>query len=382
MQDRLRSIWENPRTRREALKLGLVFAAGGVANRLLGPNTQTPESPVVVNTVLTKEKTMAELLQEILDVPPFVRPHVGSPERIRKESEYLGRVSENPTLEDIDRGFWVLSHQPARAELLELRYNLRLSGKEKRLGQIPDEKIKWAIEHRIHPEVLGVVLDNYERARKKIANLDKDDKLRDDHRKLKEPDEGMINAGGLAMLITMETGPINFLGESFGFSNIGQDMAINQMFGGGAQDDKLALEALSDIFFKKTGLRLNPKNIVGSVKGEDDESGGAVAVQFRPKNAEKTTKLIETVTGELLNVFDINDAPVMIWVFIARHEWVGKDANGNDLYRVGYRRGVGPDITNAIVKWYGAPGVPATKTEKAAYDYHPKFIEGKPPGTS
>lgn len=375
MKDRLRSIWENPVYRRDALKIFGAFVAGSAVNRWLSPSTQAPDSSATINTAPVKEKTIDELLQEILDVPPFVSPYIGTPERIRKENEYVGRISKNPNLEDIDKGFWVLTHQPARAELLELRYNLRLSGKEKKLGQIPQEKIEWAKQWQIHPEVLGICLDNYERARDKFLKKMIDaKKLRDDTTPV-TAEESMINAGGLAMLITRETGPFDFLGESYGFSNIGQDMAINQMFGDGAEADRAALEGVSQTFFRKTKLRLNPKFIAGSVKGKNDETGAAIAEQFRPQNADKHEKSIESVTGEILNVFDVNDGVVMIWEFIARHEYVGKDIYGNDAYRVGYRKGVPADVTNAIVKWYGAPGDPATKTEKAAYDYYDELLD-------
>lgn len=352
--------------------------ASGAAGGWIGYRLRGDAEPVTNSANATEvQKTLDELLQEILDISPFLRPHVGNPERIRKENEYAGKVSQNPTLSDIDRGFWVLTHQPARAELLELRYNLRLEGTEKKLNPIPEEMLEWARAQRIHPEVLGICRDNYERARDEVLKKMIDaKKLRDDTTSV-TAEESMINAGGLAMLITMETGPFNFLGESYGFSNIGQDIAINQMFGGGAENDRLALEKISDTFLKKTKLRLNPKYIVGSVKGDDDESGGAVATQFRPQNADKHEKLIESVTGEILNVFDVNDAVVMIWEFIARHEYVGKDIYGNDAYRVGYRKGVPKDITNAIVKWYGAAGVPASKTEAAAYDFYNKFLDPK-----
>lgn len=380
MQDRLRNLGQYRPTRRQLLEAGLKTAkygaagfVGWAAKDYFTPQSQPQLTPDT--TTQNKEKTMDILLQEILDIPPFLKAHVGNPERIRKENEYVGRVSQNLTLSDIDRGFWILTHQPARAELLELRYNLRLKGTEKKLKPIPDEKLKWAKVQRIHPEVLGICLDNYERARDLILKkLIDAKKLRDDTTVV-TAEETMINAGGLAKLITEETGPFNFLGESYGFSNIGQDMAINQMFGDGAEADRAALEKISETFFRKTKLRLNPKHIAGSVSGEDDESGGAVGPQFRPGNADKHEKLIEGVTGEIFNVFDVNDAVVMIWEFIARHEYVGKDIYGNDAYRVGYRKGVKKDITNAIVKWYGAPGIPARKTEAAAYNYYDELLD-------
>lgn len=384
MIDRLRGRLN----RRELLKIGIriapvaaPIAAAGFAGFAAGlncqPRTQSPDLQLI-NNPPPKEQTMNELLQEILDLPPFSKPYIGNPDRIRKENEYIGRLSKNPTIEDIDRGFWVLTHQPARAELLELRYNLRLKGTEKKLNPIPEEKLKWAVEQGIHPEVLGICLDNYDRALDIIKKLIDAKKLRDDTTKV-TAEEAMINAGGLAKLITEETGPFNFLGESFGFTNIGQDMAINQMFGEDAQKDKVALDKIAETFFKKTGLRLNPKYIAGSIKGKNDDTGGAIATQFLSENADKYEKLIESVTGKTLNVFDVNDAVVMIWVFIGRHEYVGKDIYGNDEYRIGYRKGVPSDITNAIVKWFGAPGNPATRTEKAAYSYYDELLDPKLP---
>ena len=333
----------------------------------------------VINTAPPKEKTTEELLQEILNLPPFIKPYIGNSERVRKENEYVGRVSKNPTLVDIDKGFWVLSHQPARAELLELRYTLRQSGKEKKLVKISQDMIDWAAKWKIHPEILGIALDNYEREKKIIAKLNQDGKLSNRY-KLKEPDDGMINIGGLAMLITMETGPIDFRGESFGFTNIGQDMAVNQISGEDAPKDKAALDRLPEIFFKTTGLKLNPNYVPGSIKGEHDDSGGAIGPQFRPEKAEEIEALVQNETGEVLNVFDLNNATLMIWTFLARDEYVGKDSLGNDLYRVGYRKDEA-DVRNAIIKWFGAYGTAAQKTEAAAYDFFDNFLKPKPSAT-
>lgn len=76
----------------------------------------------------------------------------------------------------------------------------------------------------------------------------------------------------------------------------------------------------------------------------------------------------------LLNIFDVNDATVMGWIYLAREQ------NTSGGIRYGYWKGHEEDIRAALAKWNPyAPQIEAIYG--AAVDYYEKFISGKPSGT-
>lgn len=340
-------------TRREFL---IKLAAGtavlaGVDNLPIVTPTRSTE-PNIQNVQLSVEAANpTKLLNEILAAPLF------TPERTRLELRYLGEViGKSPTLQNIDRGFMVVADSSLRAKLLEQRWILRKEGKEG-LKALPEDKIKWAKEQGIHPEILALCHDVYEETRDEIfLPLNKAGRLRDDGVVFKEDnlDEPMINPGGMARLIHYETGDIHHF-SPYAFTNIGDGLVVEQLnlgiFPSGISD----LAELSEIVNKKTGLNFNPKNIPGSIWQNPEnkgESGGAIPpIQLMPSNALKFYKLVKDVAGIELNPFDLKDAIKLAWVFLARHEFVGKDIRGNNLYRVGYRRGIEQDQINSLFKW-------------------------------
>ncbi len=350
MIDRLRGKL----TRRELFSIGIriaPIAAAGFAGFAAGLNCEPKAQPIVQGS---GEKVQAldpeRLLNPILAETPFTN------RRLSMEHQYLSEVLKDPTLQRIDRGFWVISDPSIRAKLLDQRWTLRKEGKEG-LEPLPEGKIKWAREQGIHPEILALCDDMYDYTKEKlILPLNKAGRLRDDGIVFKEDnlDEPLINPGGMARLIHYETGDVHHFSK-YAFTNIGDGLVVEQLnlavFPSGLTD----LEELCNIVNKQTGLNFTPKNIPGSLWQNPEnkrESGGAIPpIQLMPPNALKYYRLIKEVTGIELNPFDLKDAIKIAWIFLARHESVGKDIRGNNLYRIGYRRGVEPDQINSLFKW-------------------------------
>lgn len=365
MQDRLRSLGQYKPTRRELLTGGLTFAGGAVANRILGPSPQNPDSPAI-NVALSKEKTLDFFLQQILDTPPFTN------KRDSLENVYLSLVEQNPTPKRIDQGFWVFADSSNRAKFLNLRWALREKGEG--LKPLTQEKIDWAKLQNIKPEVLSIAIDAYEKARIIAKDLIDAQRLRDDETKV-TPDEVLINPGGMAQLIDYETGDIHHYSR-YSFTNIGDGLSIEQFKGDSLYIDKMT-KALTDLcgeISRNTGLNFDPTRIPGSKPVNPNDGGGAISIQFMPDNALSIYDMVLHYTKDKtkLNVFDVTDATVMAYIFLARHE--------SYYPRYGYRRGVIKDQINALKKWNDDPREVNTILE-VAVDYYKKFIDGKPEGT-
>lgn len=347
------------------------------------PPTATPEKPVSLETLSDHE-----LLNRALSLP------LADQERKKAELIYFERAK---TVEQINKGLWVINyfgglsdnHRELRAKLLNKRFDLRQNGSIKEAPKIPQEMINWAIEQKIHPEVLALCLENEEWGMNIIQKLinksvketgsigqfrpdfvdparSKD--LPPDLRKAIQEnkvaaDTLMINAAGMAKLICTETG-LEFpmvVGKdekgndirkivSYGFTNTG-DKKVTEQVGG----NQAALNALSELFQKlqkDTGLNFSAANIPGSSMGEGDAAGGAIGPQFMPGTALEMYKLFENV-GEKFNPFDPACAIVAAWVFLARSQHLS-NRPGKD-YREGYIKGRAPITLEyreyALGKW-------------------------------
>ncbi len=108
-----------------------------------------PPPRIEIVTMVEKQTDPTILLNEILSAPLFTS------ERTRLERQYLGFVGKNPAVENIDRGFMVISNPTLRASLLDARWELRQEGKGG-LEPLPDEKYTWAKENGINPEILAI----------------------------------------------------------------------------------------------------------------------------------------------------------------------------------------------------------------------------------
>ena len=369
----------------------------------------TPGGPSHVETEKTPEPpSYLEQLQDILNVAPFEKDgetpnktrtdmetvytdklvnvidpindpksiEVQDPENVHYTTpteELLNTHQENVLLDQIDKGLAVIVDKVERANLMSLRFKLRQDGHLDKLGVFPlsQDKYQWARDNDISPEMLAICLDNETRTKGILKKLLVAGKLRDELKDLSpevldqiDPEQFMINAGGLAEL---------FMQETHGFVNIGGAQALSQLQGDYYGERTTALPQLCELVNNEPGidLRYTTENISGSAKGGDENaSGGAIGPQFMPGNAVEYLTLIHDVTGEWLNPFDPSDAAVMSWVFLARQEWVGPGPND---YRVGYKKGDDLAILNALKKWNNLPSE-YNAIYKDAIDYYYKFL--------
>lgn len=317
-----------------------------------------------------KEKTMGELLQQILDETPR------SVKRNDLEREYVGRVALDKTITNIDRGFWVVSNPSIRAQLLTQRWELR-NGEKDQKKKTPQEKIDWAENQGIHPAVMDLCDSAYEDAKDILSKLDKAGVLRDDGIRFGDKiDDALINPGGMARLIRYETNDAYHF-EPYSFTNIGDGIALDEIRNSGFSDEsKKVLESslieLCRNTSLDTGLTFHPDKIPGSLRGDPSKNigGGAITIQFMPDNALKIYKLVKEVTGRKLNIFDLKDATIMAWIFLALH--LPRTYNRR---WIGYRRGILLDQQNSLRKWNDDENIFVVLT--VAIDYFNKFMDDK-----
>lgn len=366
--------------RTTATVLTSVITAGTVGG-FIGYNLHEEPQPTSANTKTTEaEVNLNGLLNSILSSDPF------TPERRSKELKYFAEVLLNPTLSKIDRGLWVTSDADIRIYLLNERYALRQKGAED-LKPIPAEMLQWIKDQGIYPETLGIARDNYSRALDYVQQLIDKGVLRDDAKKI-TADEALMNPGGMTELIAFETGGTKKFvkgGSAYGFSNIGEGLALEEINdkADAFPKAKSALKELSEQVSKDTGLSFSAEKIQGSLRGDPDFnlSGGAISIQFMPDRALEIYKLVrenvkDKKTGKpvSLNVFDPNDATTMGWIYLARYE------NTSGGARYGYWKGHPQDIKAALAKWNPFQFQIDT-IYNAAVDYYSKFVNGKPEGT-
>lgn len=294
-----------------------------------------------------------DLLNWILSHPP------GNKGRARAEEVYAERAK---TLEQVDKGLWVLAKSEQRAKLLNRRFDLRQNSEDaytrSKLTKLSPDLIDWAKEDRVPWEVLGICLDTYPIARRIIQKLldksivdfrpdildpDREDILPPEileeakiisnnpqnyHSRLKHitAELFMINAGGMAMLMNYETG---------GFVNIGNGAALSEINHNLFLDADKQLEEIAKIASQITGLKFHAKNIPGSLWTPGNISGGAISAQIMPGAVLVLNDLFESV-GEKLNIFHPSWAVIASWVFLARSQIVGQNKQGKKIYREGW----------------------------------------------
>lgn len=339
-------------SRREFLTyFGITAAASATAGAAVAlaffPRKTEPQAAGQNGAPTPEPITPEKLLTKILTLP------ANTEERNSKEQEYLGLITENATLSDVTKGLWVTAEPLVRGSLIDKRYDLRKK-KVKTLGEIPQDKANWT-RTIVHPEVLGTCLDVYPIAKKIIGELNKTGMLRNDVSSDIDPDELMINPGGMAKLIETETGGVLFNGTRYGFSFIGSGLAMENINDSpnAFPNAKPALKELCKRIFNMTGLLFVPENIPGSVRGSGDLSGGAISIQFMPDRALNEDDLIKSVLGRSLNIFDPTDATLMAWVYLA-HDLSdpGSAKNLSDpRWRPGYLKGDESRIYGALRKW-------------------------------
>lgn len=234
-----------------------------------------------------------DLLNRILSLKPE------SDEREKAERTYLER---SKTLDQVNKGFRAIYNPEVRAALLDKRYELRAN------KETIKEQVEWAARHNIHPEVMGICLDVYEKA------------------KLIIDEKYLINPGGMAMLIMTET---------TNFTNIGKGLAIEEI-----KEERLP-KAKGHLFelFKRVSadwdLGYKVKNLPGSVGGAGDQSGGAVGLQFMPSTGLWVYDMM-SAHGIKFNPMDLESSVLGAWRLIAEN---------------GYQRGSESTIKTALAGW-------------------------------
>lgn len=326
-------------------------ATPGVSSDSRPSSTPTPETLPSFEALPD-----TDLLNWILSRTP------GNGERKIAEEVYTKRAQ---TLEQLDRGLWVLANPQERIKLLEQRFNLRQNSEDSlvrsKLTKLTPDLISWAEENRVPLEVLGICLDTQKIAKRVIQKLI-DKSIKDFRPDFFDPGRAtqlpkdimsevktmqsinaerlMMNIGGMAMLMNYETG---------GFANIGSGAAlaeINQEVFGNAIKQ---MEEIAQRTSKITGLKFVAKNIPGSLWTPGNKSGGAIGPQFMPGAALEMMNLFESV-GETLNIFHPSWAVIASWVFLARSQQVGRNKEGKNLYREGYL--VGDESIAASLREY------------------------------
>ena len=305
--------------------------------------------------------------------------------RGKKEQMYAKKAQ---TLDDIDRGFWVIANVSARQVLLDKRWNLRENGQDSRLSPLDSKQKEWAQKHGMQPEVLATSLDAYRIARPLIQSLRY--QLRPGLA-LEEKENGvsvsvddfMINPGGMAMLAQYET---------HGFTQIGTARAVTQYNKGGNPNREKELVQYAKKLSEITGHYFDPKKMVGSKRSGSGEGGAIGGLQIEPENLNELATLLAK-TGYAYNAVDLTSSMVGAYVFLAMEKWFWKDENGaigadvsnrdsNDptidrdriAKRFGYRRGDSQVIAYALAKWNDLPDEGKTVYD-AAVDYYDTFIE-------
>lgn len=365
------------------------------ANTDPSPNNQA-SNPLVpipadqpINELEVRNNIFKQKLNEILSMSL-------DDKRGTAESEFTERNCN--FLTEIDQALAVITHPAVRTKLLLKRYDLRQKGLEG-LTPLSEPLIAWSVEQNLHPEILGLCLDVFPKAQEIINHLyaKGNGAFRPDlESKIKEGSfppnllpqlnafQFMINAGGLAKLIWTETGsevPFVFNGKTeyvgLGLVNIGQTPAINNFNPKYFPEYIKDLQSIIDSVNEKTGLRYQINNIPGSQASSSDISGGAVSTQMMPN----VIKKIEDLSG-YLNPFDIKDAVLMSWIFLAMGEKVS-----NDKYRFGYLKDIAqalqPDVCArirkaALTKWNPSE-TQVGKILQAAESYYDQIVK---PGLS
>ncbi|MCL5783848.1 MAG: hypothetical protein M1142_00635 [Patescibacteria group bacterium] len=390
-------------------------------------STSSTEVGVVKSDQQIESSKDKEFPKDIEKVNKILALPLDSPERKKAELEYFRQVK---TLEQIDLALGSFFYYKdkndnnwnLRAQLIDKRFELRMQG-DPRLTQLDKNTIAWIEERGIHPEILGIALDAQPKARKVIAHQmstpAKREKFRPDiayKEKIGELPSGtlsstaiddlIINAGGLARLISTETGVkferTGINGQkvlvSYGFINLGMAPAITQINSKNFPDDKSALGTLCNRAQGFSGLAYDLKYIPGSIPTKTDSSGGAIMAQIMPKNMLDIDTMFREA-GEPFLFTDVTDMAASTQVFLAQGQKLVKESHhdpvtGKDIpefiYRYGYLKGTRfipdkdkpgekKDVIEAIRlaslgKWNGDPQQ-INSIIQAANDYYEKFVK-------
>ena len=290
--------------------------------------------PSVDAVRLGNEMIEKDALNEILALPPFTDKDetVYNPARLKLERKYVDLAS---SLESINRGFLVIGNPELRMQLLRARYSIRCSQQmnTESFRELKPEFEKWAIEHKIHPEVLATCIDQYSQAVKLMQPLKND--IRPDLKAHYDPEDILLNAGAIAELICEETGLADSHGLRYGYANIGTKTAYSQINPNVFKEDRDDLQIISNRLYDKLGLKYDPKTIIGSTRGDAsiNVSGGAIGLQFMPENAKMIDDLFRKSNDNFIP-WDIESSTKGVYLFLAMRSYFHKNLLFSDaLYK-------------------------------------------------
>lgn len=285
-------------SRRKFLRLAAGAAVAGAtvyAARSLGllesPSANdVPSQDVAIASEKIAEKELINKthLNEILNMD------LKNPERFQLEDEYAASVK---TLAQIDAGLWICVSEEARAELMARRALLRKEGKEG-LKRLPREKIDWANERKINPEVLAICEDAYEEAVKVMRKLQDSTKFLNNV----NPDDRLMSPGGMAELSRFESNFFLFIGDKY------SKRVLNE------PDQQDALSIIAHDLKLYTGLNFSQENIPSSF------SGDIGVFQFRPTSALEVARDL-AIVGVEMNPFDPKSGTVAAFIFMASKKY-------------------------------------------------------------
>ncbi len=306
----------------------------------------------------------------------------GSREREVSEVNYLNFLSKNLSKDRIDKGLWVISNIKLRHDLIALRYQLRPLDQKDLLNKNSD-LMKWYQNNSIHPEILGICLDSYPKARKVLQDIQTAFKKEGGNFNfegtflysldLNENIQNMmINPGGMATLVARETS---------GFTNIGSGEAVLQI-NTDTEAFPTAVEDLRKLCQKlegDTGLEFskNFNHVPGSQRGDISKnlSGGAIGLQFMPNQALALYEIMQKA-GYKFNPFDPTSAVIGAWVFLALEKqglgFKGSILTTTHSYTVGESSQVEHYRKEALASWNNS----ATEIDSvliAANEFFAKF---------
>lgn len=276
----------------------------------------------------------SEFLQaanEVVSMPLFIENDDFSDVRRVEEENLMNRAS---TFGELDTALSVCFVPNIREALINKRGELR--AQTERVYHLDDNLRKYAEDNNINPEILALcqevrfampeVLKKY--FSDEVLGLTPSDKQNLDQ----------VLAKGLAKLMMLETG---------GLRDIGDGPAEEQL-AGEYLSDREVLQSYCDDLKTKTGLNYTPDNIPGSLRGSGDASGGAIGVQFMPRNAVQFAQYL-VHAGYSGNIFDVKQGIAMAYLFMISK---GYEQNSSYSKKVGVylRWNPFPDEAIAIAK--------------------------------